>query len=235
MPQRVRLFSNLLLLTAFLTASPTHAEQERPPVKYKIVDKDSLWVIATLFYNAPSAGITLYNINKAVLDAANKHHQKGAHWIFPDTVIELPAEIRSRGIPYRRRDFPMNRSLALAIGHEDGIDMTGLVTITREQILPKDTELKKTMPPPFDQHAPVSSGPKAIRESAPAWFKEPDSHLETCAKAVCNRFKQLCFFECLAVAKRLADGEHQTTCDTLVQLPYEVDEETRENCAELVK
>jgi hypothetical protein len=121
--------------------------------------------------------------------------------------------------------------------------MTKLSKITRDKILPRYTKPKGNVPPPFERHAPVSQGPKAKREKDPEWFSKPDSSVERCARSVCVRFEQLCFFECLAVAKRLADGDQQGMCETLqqhphdmsVQLPYEIDEETRESCAELVQ
>jgi hypothetical protein len=240
---RARLLPHLLLLAAILSAQPTHAQQQRPPITYTIQPGDTLWVIATLYYNAPTAGGALYHLNKIVLDNANKTHPKGARWIFPGTIIELPAQIRSLDILYTRRERPMNRSLAEVVGSPEGIDMTDLSRITREKILPKYTKPKGNVPPPFDRHAPVSQGPKATRERTPQWFKNPDSNLEQCAKLVCTRFEQLCFFECLAVAKRLRDGDHPRICENLqqrpydmsLQLPYEVDEETRENCAELVQ
>ena len=131
----------------------------------------------------------------------------------------------------------------MLVGRPDGIDMTDLSTITRNKILPKYTKPAKKAPVPFNKHAPLSNAPKATREQAPSWFNKPDSGLELCARAVCHRFQQLCFFECLSVAKRLSDGDQSRICEKLrshpqdssVQLPYEVDEETRENCAELVQ
>jgi hypothetical protein len=230
-------------MAAVLAASPTHAEEQRPPIKYTIQEGDTLWIIATLYYNAPTAGGALYNYNKAVLDKANKTHSKGPRWIFPPTEIELPAQIRSREIPYKRRDSPMNRSLAEAVGLPDGIDMTDLLITTRDKILPPYTKPAGNVPSPFNRHATLSQAPKATRERTPAWFTKPDSTLELCARAVCTRFEQLCFFECLSVAKRLKDGDHLRICEKLqqhphdmsVQLPYEVDEETRDSCAELVQ
>lgn len=242
MALRPRLLPSLLL-AVILAAPLTHAQQRRPPIKYAIVDRDSLWIIATIYYNAPTAGGALYNHNKAVLDAANKTHPKGADWIFPNTVIELPDQIVSRDIRYTRRDAPMDRVLAIEVGNNKGIGMDDLLTITRKNILPKYTSPMGSVQPPFDKHAPVSGGPKAAREKSPSWFNKPDSIMERCAKSVCIRFEQLCFFECLSIAKRLSDGDQQAICDRLqqnphnknVQLPYEVDEETRGDCAELVK
>jgi hypothetical protein len=231
----------LLLLAAILSAQPTHAQQQRPPITYTIQPGDTLWVVATLYYNAPTAGGALYNINKVVLDNANKTHPKGAKWIFPGTVIELPAQIRAHDIPYTRREHPMKRSTAEVVGRPDGIDMADLSKITRNNILPRYTKPKRNVPKPFDRHAIVSQGPKATRESTPKWFKNPSSNLERCARSVCTRFEQLCFFECLTVAKRLKDGNQTMICEKLqqhprdVELPYEVDEETRQSCAELVQ
>lgn len=136
MALRARLLPFMLLLTAILAAPPTHAQQYRPPIKYTIQNGDTLWIIATLYYNAPTAGGALYNLNMAVLNAANKTHPKTPQWIFPGTVIDLPGQIRSQGILYTRRDGPMNRSLAVLVGRPDGIDMTDLSTITLNKILP---------------------------------------------------------------------------------------------------
>jgi hypothetical protein len=240
---RVPLVPFLLLLASILAAPPTHAQQRRPSIKYTIVDGDSLWIIATLYYNAPTAAGALYNHNRAVLDAANKTSRKGADWIFPNTVIELPDQIESGDIPYTRRKAPMNRDLAKAVGRPGGIGVAELLDITRDKIVPKYTRPVGNVQPRFDKHASVSQGPKATRERAPAWFNSPDSNMERCAKSVCTRFEQLCFFECLAIAKRLSDGDQPKICERLqqhphdrnVQLPYEVDEETRDNCAELVQ
>jgi hypothetical protein len=243
MALRARLLPFLLLLAAILAAPPTHAQQRRPSIKYTIVDNDSLWIIATLYYNAPTAAVALYNHNRAVLDAANKTHPKGADWIFPNTVIDLPDQIESGDIRYTRREAPMDRSLAEAVGRPGGIGMAELLAVTRKKILPKYTSPIGNVQAPFNKHASVSRGPKAARERAPAWFNKPDSSLERCAKSVCTRFEQLCFFECLAISKRLSDGDRLNICERLqqrphdmsVQLPYEVDEETRDNCAELVQ
>jgi hypothetical protein len=242
MALRARLLPYLLLLAAILAAPPTHAQQPKPPIQYTIQNGDTLWVIATLYYNAPTAGGALYHYNHAVLNAANKTHPKGPQWIFPGTDIELPYQIRSRGILYTRREGPMNRSLATLVGRPEGIDVAELSSITRAKILPKYTKPKGNVPPPFNRHAPLSQGLKATRESTPGWFNNPNTNIERCAISVCVRFEQLCFFECLGVAKRLADGDHLSICDRLhqnphnvsVQLPYEVDEETRDSCAELV-
>lgn len=240
---RARLLPFLLLLAAILAAPPTHAQQRRPAIKYTIVYKDELWVIATLYYNAPTAAGALYNYNRAVLDAANKTHPKGPDWIFPDTVIELPDQIEWRDIRYTRREAPMNRELAKAVGRREGIGVAELSEIARKKILPKYTSPLGNVQQPFDKHASVSQGPKAARERAPAWFNKPDSMMERCARSVCTRFEQLCFFECLSIAKRLSDGDQLKICERLqqhphdmsVQLPYEVDEETRDNCTELVQ
>lgn len=241
MVSRARLVPYLLVFAVIFAAPPTHAQQQRQPIKYTIQASDTLWVIATLYYNAPTAGGALYSLNQPVLDAANKTHPKGPKWIFPGTDIDLPPQIRSRGILYTRRDGPMDRNLALLVGRPDGIDVAELSEIMLNKYPQYKNQTKA--PPPFNRHARLAQGPTAMRETAPAWFSAPNSRLEVCARAVCTRFEQLCFFECLAVAKRFLDGEHPTLCERIqmnphnmsIQLPYEVDEETRDSCAELVQ
>lgn len=243
MKLKARFLPCSILLAVMIAAPHTHAQPPIPPIGYTIQEGDSLWVIATLYYNAPTAGGALYSVNQAVLDAANKNHPKEPKWIFPGTIIDLPAQIRSRGILYTRRESPMNRTLALAVGSPEGIDMTDLARITRDKILPKYVKPTGNVPSPLPKHVPVSQGLKATRESVPNWYQSPNTHLEVCAKSICTHFEQLCFFECLAMAKRVWDGDMKQVCDALqgnprstsVQLPYEIDEETRQDCAELIQ
>jgi hypothetical protein len=231
----------LLILACTSIGLPAHAQE--PPIKYSIEAGDTLWLIATRFYNAPGAYSALYKHNKAALDAANKDHPKGPNWIFPSTVINLPLEIRVGDTSYTRRATPMNVDLATEVASPDGIDLKTLLRVTRAKILPRWMKPNDAPSAPVTRSSSVLSASKAKRESPPEWFSKPDSGVEQCAKSVCVRFEQLCYFECLSIAKRFHDGERQNLCQELqksprsaaVALPLQVDGETREFCAELIQ
>ena len=241
MLSRSRLTSPLLLLACTSIALPAHA-QERPET-YSIEAGDTLWLIATRFYNAPAAYSALYKHNKTALDAANKNHPKGPSWIFPSTVIHLPLEIRVGDTSYTRRASPMNVALAAEVASPDGIDLKTLLRVTHEKILPKWMTPASVTSPPLPGSLPVPSASKAKRESTPQWFSKPDTDVELCARSVCVRFEQLCYFECLSIAKRFIDGERQNLCQELqtsprsaaFALPLQVDGATREFCSELIQ
>lgn len=241
MVSRARLLPHLLLLASAAVVLPAHAEE--PPIQYTIRPGDKLWAIATRFYNAPEAYRAIYQHNKAALNAANKEHAKGPDRIFPGTVIELPGDIKVAETLYTRRQTPMDVDLATSVARPDGINLLELWKITRENIVPREVVLSEVTEPPLTNAKLVASAPTAKREPAPEWFSKPDSSVEECAKSLCVRFEQLCYFECLSIAKRFKDGERQNLCDELnsapraaaITLPFQVDNETRGLCAELVQ
>lgn len=63
--------------------------------KYEIKKGDTLWRLAYKNYNSGSKYIKIYNANKKVIESAAKKHGKASsengHWIFPGTVIYIPA------------------------------------------------------------------------------------------------------------------------------------------------
>lgn len=127
----------------------------------------------------------------------------------------------------------MNRALAEQVASPKGIDLSHLLKTTRD-IAPKWVRAASS-PEPNGGHGVISrSSSAALREVVPAWYSSPKESLHKCAKAVCDRYQNLCFFECLIVAKRLSDGD--VSCSRLPDtLPYEVDEENRDSCAALVE
>ncbi|HZF50254.1 MAG TPA: hypothetical protein VE093_16460 [Polyangiaceae bacterium] len=210
--------------------------------KYTVQPNDTLWLISTRFYNAPSAYIAIYRHNKRTLDAAAGGHDKGVSRIYPNTEIVLPDVIKMGEIWYRRRQAPMNIDVARKVASSNGIDLTSL-TASRAHMVPNFVKRVEAPKPPLGVQVPVPSARMATREPTPEWFANPDSEVERCAKAVCMKFEQLCYFECLTVAKRLHDGDKGGYCEDLqedprntpMSLPLEVDDETRPYCQELVQ
>src|SRR5262249_38548255 len=135
---------------------------------------------------------------------------------------------------YRRRRTPLNpervRVLAEIMGHKADFDLDRLGEF-RKSVTPGGLNVKSP-PAPLEGHVKVSSaGGMATREAAPSWYKSPQAGVGRCAKAVCNKYRMLCYYECVGVAKRLGDG--RTSCNKLPpSLPYEVDADTRDSCAE---
>lgn len=226
------------LFTANVPAYPLPAK-----MAYTIQPEDTLCLISTRYYNAPTAAVGIYQHNKKALDAANKGHDPSPQWIFPGTVIELPLYITSNGTRYERRETPMELSLAKSVANPQGIKLNDLIQVSQQRVLAYKS--KAGGEPIKSDHKPIISSLKAVREPAPQWFSNPDrsNKLVTCAKTICNRFMQLCYFECLLIAKRLSDGDEQSLCDTMesappntfISLPYEVDQSTRTACSELTE
>jgi hypothetical protein len=243
---KLRFVVHVIPLACALILSPSHAQEDI--IKYTIQPNDSLWLIATRYYDDARAFRAIYKYakNKTQLDKDRK--VKSPDKIDPGSTIELPhmLEDKDTGEWYQRRErTPMNEKLGRKIADHgaEGIRLSTASSIVDDDVLPKDLKFKAAPPRPANDYKPLSQAPKAKRESTPEWFRKPDAPVEQCAKSLCIRFEQLCYFECLSVAKRLLDGDRESICDGLgkkprtatVVLPYEVDNATRDQCAELIK
>lgn len=62
---------------------------------YTVRSGDTLWAIAKAKYGNGSKWTVIYNANKSVIEAAAKKHGKNSssngHWIYPNTVLTIPA------------------------------------------------------------------------------------------------------------------------------------------------
>lgn len=63
---------------------------------HKVQSGDTLWAIAKKYYGAGSKYTIIYNANAEVIEAAAKAHGKASsgngHWIWPGTVLNIPAQ-----------------------------------------------------------------------------------------------------------------------------------------------
>ena len=204
---------------------------------YKIRQGDTLWLIATQFYNAPSAAPAIYKLNQGALEAA--HHRNGdrsrkasSDTIYPNTVINLPRQLRagagSTVSLYLRRDVPITADVASKIAEKRRIDLEDFHEIGKESV--PDWVTPPAPSAPLDKHVEASKGvAPAKREARPGWYDSPETDLQKCAKAVCDRYEALCYFECIIMAKRISDSE--ASCDELPDvLPVEIDASTRDSC-----
>lgn len=62
---------------------------------HTVVSGDTLWAIAKKHYGSGAQYTKIYNANSAVIEAAAKSHGKSSsdsgHWIYPGTVLTIPA------------------------------------------------------------------------------------------------------------------------------------------------
>lgn len=76
----------------------------------------------------------------------------------------------------------------------------------------------------------MATSTDAKREKIPRWFEAPSNGVQQCAKRVCEQYRSLCYYECVAVAKRFSDA--RLSCDILPNdLPYTLNADSREDCA----
>jgi len=241
----IRVFVGLLIaplgvVMCAMNPWPARAEDAPPDyvddIEYTILEGDNLYLVATQYYNAPSASAAIFEKNKGTFKKAceqAKSRRCGSDTIYPGTIILLPSTLASRsGVLYDRRGSPMERGIAVSVANNKQIDLEGLGALS-QRIRPADVPLPKS-PPLLDY--PDASGPEiqANRERQPDWHKSPSTDLQRCAKAVCARFKSLCYFECLAVAKRLDDGG--VSCKALPRaLPYDFDFDVPDRCGALTQ
>lgn len=70
-------------------------EKKAEGTQYTIVSGDTLWGIARRFLGKGVRYVEIYNLNKDVIEAAAKAHGKSSssngHWIWPGTVLTIPA------------------------------------------------------------------------------------------------------------------------------------------------
>lgn len=70
-------------------------EKKADGTQYTIVSGDTLWGIAKKFLGKGVRYVEIYNLNKDVIEAAAKAHGKSSssngHWIWPGTVLTIPA------------------------------------------------------------------------------------------------------------------------------------------------
>lgn len=63
---------------------------------YTVVKGDTLWTIAERFLGSPLRYAEIYDLNKDVIEAEaqsrGKKDSSNGHWIFPGTVLQIPAE-----------------------------------------------------------------------------------------------------------------------------------------------
>ena len=62
---------------------------------YTVVKGDTLWTIAEQFFGSPLRYAEIYDLNKEVIEAEaqsrGKKDSSNGHWIFPGTVLQIPA------------------------------------------------------------------------------------------------------------------------------------------------
>ena len=238
------LSSCIAALAAGLPASgqPPAQQGGAEVLPYTIQQGDTLWLIATRFYNAPSAAPTIYKYNQGALEAA--HHRNGdrsrkasSDTIYPNTVINLPRQLRSGTTTavslYLRRDVPINADVASKIAEKRRIDLEDFHEIGKESV--PDWVTPQAAQAPLDKHVEAAKGvAPAKREARPGWYESPETDLQRCAKAVCDQYEALCYFECIIMAKRISDSE--ASCDELPDvLPVEIDASTRYSCDEIAE
>jgi len=224
-------------------ARAQEASRSAPSIQYTVHENDTMCLIATMYYSAPSAYVELYVKNRDVLEKAHRQFARnnprlkkrtmGPSTIYPGTVIDIPAELGGvNRILYSRRPSPMDREFARNVASEKGIDLDDLGRATRDRLPMWLGKTRKDVPS-SGYTSVKQKAAAALREPTPAWFTNPEDSISKCAKSVCERFGQLCYFECLGVAKRFLDGD--VSCLSLPNsLPYEVDDQDR-TCADLLE
>lgn len=77
------------------SAEQTRTETESGAGSYTVVSGDTLWGIAAKFYGRGIAYETIYSANKEIIETTAKSRGKkdssNGHWIFPGTVLQIPA------------------------------------------------------------------------------------------------------------------------------------------------
>lgn len=225
-----------LALSGILFVSSTAVRSARA-IDYKIKKKDTLNQIASRYYGDPLVSASIYEANRAILedayyaqlrahpDLAKRHPRPGADIIFPGYTIKLPDIIQHERVPYSRSDYdwtPTVRNWIDRLSRRDH-SLENLRRFVEEFFKGP----KVTTPPIvlFDNYAPASevSTPK-VRGVAPEWYKNPSSEFQYCAKRVCDKYKNLCYFDCLTIAQRFEDAWAKWKCDNLPEkLPVEID------------
>jgi hypothetical protein len=225
------------------------APAARPDVIQHVIQKgETLHLIATQYYSAPSAFGAIFTRNREKFKDAYERvkksdpkfdvllHPFAINMIYPGTVIELPALLESkRGHLYQRMDVPMTSELAQQIADKGRIDLTNLNKISNQI---RDGLTNPPKPDPSPQPLPgytkiVAASPQDAtikREERPEWHKNPSTELHNCAVAICKKYKNICYFECMTAARRFEDGE--VLCNKLPKvLPYEIDLENKDRCS----
>lgn len=71
-------------------------EKEAEGTLYEVKSGDTLWAIAKKFLGKGTRYVEIYNLNKDVIEAEAKAHGKSSsdngHWIWPGTLLTIPAE-----------------------------------------------------------------------------------------------------------------------------------------------
>lgn len=229
--------------------SPAAPVSQSDVIQYTIQKGDTLRLIATQYYSAPSAVGAIFTRNKKILEDAYEGvrrsdpkfdarlHPFTIDTIYLKTIIELPALLVSKGGHlYKRMDVPMTPTLAQQIADKGKIDLISLSKIADQfQDGLGIPRLPNASPPPL----PLTGYKKVVassrqdatvkRESRPMWHTSPSNDIQVCAVAVCEKYRSLCYFECMAIAIRFDDSD--VLCTNLPKtLPYEIDLENKDRC-----
>ncbi len=237
----------LVVLLMALLASTTSSVRADPQetLTYTTKRDDAMSDLAVRYYSTPDAAQALYDHNERVFSEAydrnklskpdydTKKNPKGKNTIFPNTTITMPRELKSsKGVIYPRRHEPMDATEAREIAaKKDGIRLTD----AKKPLLslkPAWTEPPKPPALQGSRQQVSKSAEAAKRESTPSWYTEPTSKWQECARDLCDKYQSLCFYECVAVAKRFTDAWATCSKSTLPdKLPYAVKDEGRKDCS----
>lgn len=81
--------------TTTTTQPETTRNTKTPSSTYTVRSGDTLWDLAYQYYKSGTKYTVIYNANKDVIEAAAKAHGKksseNGHWIYPETVLNIPA------------------------------------------------------------------------------------------------------------------------------------------------
>ncbi|MDC3962099.1 hypothetical protein [Polyangium jinanense] len=243
----MRIFRRALMVAMLVAGTWSAASAgQTNEIVYEITDSDTLYVVATRYYGDPAAFKLIFKRNEAILrDAYGKYARDaskrgeppkpfGTGTIWPKTKIVLPQELStSAGVLYERRSSPLKREVAEKIARKKRVNLDDLEEIAID-MRPRGIKPPQTTAP-LTGYAQVSSASSAVsRETPPKWYEHPENELHRCAVAVCGKFQSLCYYECLAVAKRFLDGG--ASCSHIpATLPYDQPEASARDCSGMLE
>jgi len=239
---------NLLLLPLLLIIiqnSYVFCQTDMSDLVYLVKPNESLWGIATSFYGDHDAHHALYEINKKILDKvwsnAEKTHpnlkQKYPNkqdYIIPNIKIQVPYKVDYKQIFFIRNDLQVNMELINSIkdnNNELSLPLLKKAVINDESFV----DVIEEAPHPLEGYIDISIKSDKLknrdRGQPPVWWNNPNetSDFQLCSKLICNKYTQLCYFDCLTLSKRLYDAFDDKTammkkCKNLPdQLPFQLD------------
>lgn len=195
---------------------------------HEVREGDNLGSIAIRYYRNPRATDSIYLLNYWRLTRAVKQYK-------PNAKID-PRGVLPRGIQLRlpqKLVSARGKVYTLSGAEARPAEIRYLDDLEREAsslLGPSSTGPRAQQRPQVPREQVSTSARPANRESIPGWYENPNGELQTCAKALCDRYQSLCFFECVGLAKSFLDGG--ASCRKLPEkLPFYVDPATRANCA----